>query len=586
MKALNNISVRVKLLILTLPLVVCIIVSVIFAGVKINSTEEQVTDAYYNTLYQVNSTLINADRDFYQSLVGATQAYDIANGYSSMPKDMIAAKLPEKIEEYKKNRQQVLDNVEKALEIARGNEELYKNIRSDNGYNFEETEKKFEEDFNAWEALYDVENNTGDWSRFNEEFETARAVLEDMQEITESWALEEHAALSAANTRGIVISAFSFGIIIIVLVSLAIMIIRQITGGLTKATTALDEVGGGNLAYQFAPVEEMGNDEIGRIRKSAKSLTDKLREVIEKTKMMSDELTQSGTELADSANQASQASSQVTEAVDEISKGAVSQAESVETSAHDATDIGEIVEATNNVITELSGRTSEMKATCDSAMEAMRQLLSQNANTVKSMQNIHTQIVATNNAVKDIAEASQIITDISSQTNLLSLNASIEAARAGEAGRGFAVVASEIGSLADQSGSAAVKISEIVKNLVEESAKSVATIDALNESFAEQNRQLDSTNSDMETMADGVEDVARQTNEISQQAQSLNESKESLVNIISDLSAISEENAAATEETNASMEELNATFTIISESAGQLQKLAHELAESISYFRI
>ncbi|MCB1160663.1 MAG: hypothetical protein KDK45_24395, partial [Leptospiraceae bacterium] len=80
-------------------------------------------------------------------------------------------------------------------------------------------------------------------------------------------------------------------------------------------------------------------------------------------------------------------------------------------------------------------------------------------------------------STKKISEIVKIITDISDQVNLLSLNASIEAARAGENGRGFAIVAQEIGKLAEKTASNAKNISSLVLNGLTEVRKGKEYVD-------------------------------------------------------------------------------------------------------------
>src|SRR3954451_2613605 len=70
--------------------------------------------------------------------------------------------------------------------------------------------------------------------------------------------------------------------------------------------------------------------------------------------------------------------------------------------------------------------------------------------------------------LEQVGGVAESIQRIAKQTRLLSLNAGIEAARAGEAGRGFAVVAGEVKTLAEETRTATVRISDIVRALGEQ----------------------------------------------------------------------------------------------------------------------
>ncbi len=585
MKALKNLSIKAKLQVMTVPLMVAVIVAVIFSAVQIQNTSEEMTHVYYDTLYQVNSTLINADRDYYQAILGATQYYDIVNGYSSMPAAIVAEKSAEKLDDYTSNSQQVADEIQEVIQIASGNELLYRGMKTESGYTFEQAAAMFTEKLAAWGSIFDVANNTGNWSEFNNHFSESRSLINEMQDLTTAWAEQERDVVSMQIQQKILVSMIAFGLLIVALIILGLIVMRQITGGIHSVTEKLDELAGGELNLTFPADEELSKDEVGKIEKSAKMLTGKLREVIEKSKRMAAELAKAGTDLADSATQASAASGQVTDAVGEISKGAVSQAESVEESANNPGMLGNNIEEIAGNVDEMDSYAADMSKSCDTAMSALKQLIRQSEEVTRSVQDIGDTINSTNDSAKKISEFTQAITDIASQTNLLSLNASIEAARAGEAGRGFAVVADEIRMLADQSRTSADEIKNITEQLLEDSASSVAVLEKLNESFSQQATQLDSTRSDMEQMSENVRNVRDTSGNIAGRVTSLTKAKDSLMGIISDLSAVSEENAASTQETNASMEELNATFSVITESAQELEEIAKELNDTISYFR-
>jgi methyl-accepting chemotaxis protein len=248
--------------------------------------------------------------------------------------------------------------------------------------------------------------------------------------------------------------------------------------------------------------------------------------------------------------------------------------------------MGTDIDNISSNIAALDEASENMKNSCDKVSIALREIVSQNKTVSDAISEIENTISATNNSANEIAQFSDAINDIATQTNLLSLNASIEAARAGEAGRGFAVVADEIRQLADQSKSSSDEIRVIVEKLLSDAGASVKTMDTLNESFRSQGEQILATQQDMDTMSENVAVVSDNSSSIRSMVKNLEAAKESLVDIVESLSAISEENAASSQETSASMTELRSTFEMINESAAQLQALANDLTETISYFKL
>ncbi|MCR5676263.1 MAG: hypothetical protein K6G16_11195 [Lachnospiraceae bacterium] len=575
---MKNLSVKLKLLILTVPLIICIVVLVIFAGSEIRKTADEVSEVYYDTLFQTSSLLINADRDLYQADVVVVQVLLARDYIPEGDFDSLVA-------DYEENVQQVRDRVSQADAIAKQVPSLYNEALAGSSSSFGALMQETESALDKWYAMVDLKTSGGeDFEAVSEQYSKVREPLGDMGDIVEQWAKEEHATLEKENTRTIVTSAIIFGIISLVLLALAIYIMQLISKGLEETTDKINQLADGDLRVEFDE-SRMGNDEVGVIYKSAARLADKLGSIISQTKQMSGNLKVSGNDLADSSGQASAASSQVSEAVGEVSKGAVSQAESVQTAAADTDGIGRDIETITDNVGQLDSYAQEMKLSCDRTMEAMDQLIAQSREVTDSVHEIDKTIQSTNESARGIAKFSEAIMDIASQTNLLSLNASIEAARAGEAGKGFAVVADEIRQLADQSRKSADEIKAIVETLLADADASIDVMKRLNENFEQQGAMLDSTQQEVAGMAGNVNNVSSSAIQISERVQTLNTAKGNLVEIIQDLSAISEENAASTEETNASMQELNATFNVISDSASQLQSLADQLEETISYFK-
>ena len=380
--------------------------------------------------------------------------------------------------------------------------------------------------------------------------------------------------------------AYTISILVIViagavLVLITLLISANIAGNVRNFKKSLEKIADGQIGVR---VKVAGKDEFSQFGKSLNGFLDKLEQSISHLQEMSENLADSGIELEDKANKAKGASYDIDNAFGEIAKGAVTQADDIEQSSLQVTQMQQNVLAIIESMEELSKISAEMDVNGAEATRIVTDLANISDETAQAFVTISGQVNKTNESVIKIQEVVNLIAQIASQTNLLSLNASIEAARAGEAGKGFAVVASEIQKLAEQTNSSAKIIDDIIYTLSAESKMTVQSINEITDTMSHQKEKLNETTDRFEVVQKGISSTVESMKTVMGQADVCTKSGEHVVDLMTNLSAVAEENAAATEQTKVSVQELNGVTTSLAVTAEELKKLSDVLKEDLGFY--
>lgn len=327
-------------------------------------------------------------------------------------------------------------------------------------------------------------------------------------------------------------------------------------------------------------------DETGIMGRAIGVLRNELTDALKEISNQSIQIHEASGAMNSSAVETSQAVEQVELAISEIAQGATAQAQETQSATENVIIMGSMIEETNTEVESLRDNARSMRSAGEKAMSILAELNNINQKTKEAIEEIYQQTNTTNVSALKIKEATDMITDIAEETNLLSLNASIEAARAGEQGRGFAVVAAQIQKLAEQSNESARQIAEIINLLIMDSEKTVATMEDVKTVISKQNEYVKNTERAFKDVKDGIDKSIESVRTISGKTRELNESRIKVVDIVQDLTAIAEENAASTQETSASSAEVGAIMENISDNAKHLNEIADELKNNIGQFII
>ena len=265
----------------------------------------------------------------------------------------------------------------------------------------------------------------------------------------------------------------------------------------------------------------------------------------------------------------SQAINQSAESVQQISDSTMNTAESVQTQTEMAGNITEALDKVQNNVnamkTEINNSISDVNYGTDIVDDLQKQSKEVSAIN-KSTAKMTKELKEKANGIQEVIDT---ILDISSQTNLLSLNASIEAARAGEAGKGFAVVADEIRNLSDSTKESAEKISEVITDLIDNINTASENMEKTVGAIDNQNTSIEKTVENFDRIKTNIENVENNANTVENCVTDSVGANNTIVDSISDLSATSEQVAANAE----------SSLEISEKNKEQMDKTKKELTE-------
>ena len=372
----------------------------------------------------------------------------------------------------------------------------------------------------------------------------------------------------------------------ILCIGVGLKLATSISHNIKKSISIMGKVAEGDLTVWVDDKMLKRKDEIGDLSRVTVKLKDTLKGILKGISENSASLLEASRALGNAADTTNGTMNEVQNAVSQVVANSTEQSKNSESTSENMRIMGEHITETSTEVDTLNQNAASMQKSSKKTADTLAQLCHINEEVERIIGEVKEQTDRTNVSIQKINTAMEFITSIAEETNLLSLNASIEAARAGESGRGFAVVADQIKKLAEQSNQSGHEIEETTKALMEDSAREMEIMQRMQEIITEQSGSMQETRANVSEVLKEIEDSMQSILQIRESTGRLAESRGEVMEAVEQLSQIAHDNVDSTQQTYTETQEVLDTFKQVYDSAGQLKKIADELAESMQYFKI
>lgn len=399
-------------------------------------------------------------------------------------------------------------------------------------------------------------------------------------EITRSEQVEKQIAADFGSM--LVISITVAAVVGILMIFSAVTLSFSITRPIGKLRSHLMQMSERDLTGDDFKVRS--SDEVGQAMGAFNVMRDTLISMITRVKNGTENLRSTTAVINDSVEQNSQGSRKISDAVDTMLEGLKAQQDEVSGIVDQISHMEKTAKEVSDDAGMIHQNSEEARAHAESGMKKIEAYVAQMQEVNRSMQEMNKVFASFDESTGGMEKALNSITEIASQTNLLSLNASIEAARAGEAGRGFAVVAEEIRQLADNSQTIAGQIGRMIGEVQRQA-------DAMNAQLARSLKQLEignemtrETKTSFELIWESTHVVGSSVDHIMERVSDLSDQIGVTSKGVDTIFRTAENNVDEINEVSTIVTQESANLQEVSEAIGRLLQSTVELEELVSEF--
>ncbi|QPA60479.1 methyl-accepting chemotaxis protein [Lysinibacillus sphaericus] len=379
---------------------------------------------------------------------------------------------------------------------------------------------------------------------------------------------------------GIVVGILIFVIAIIV----ELLSARGISRPIITLTERLQQMTNGDLSGP--PLKIQSKDEVGQLMAATNTMADILNRLLQHIQTVSNDVATQSEDLLQSTTEVKTGTEQIVNTMTEIAGGTEELASHTTAIATSMNDFAGKVTAVHQSNKDVQHYSQDVKALAKEGRDFMSSSTKQMGAIQRIVKDAVDQVDGLSKQTQEISKLVTVIQSIASQTNLLALNAAIEAARAGEQGKGFAVVADEVRKLAEQVSFSVGDITNIVRNIQDDSNRVTASLEQGYGEVEKGTRQITTTNATFHHIADAIEAIATNIEQTSSELDDVVHNTDTINKSVDEMAAISEQSAAGIQETSATIEQAASSMEEIKHSSEYLAEMAEQLNSLIRRFKL